>query len=47
MGLLQGFYKPQNPDKYKGDVKNIVYRSSYELTYLRKLDLDPDVLEYS
>lgn len=44
---MQGFYKPENPLKYKGDIKNIVYRSSWELKYLRMLDTDPNVLEFS
>lgn len=44
---LQGVYRPDNPQKYKGDVKNIVYRSSWELAYLRRLDTDPNVLQYS
>lgn len=44
---MQGVYKPQNPQKYKGNVNNIVYRSSWELRYLRKLDLDDNVISYS
>lgn len=44
---LQGLYKPTHPEKYKGDVKNIVYRSSWELTYMRRLDLDENVLKWS
>ena len=47
MALLQGFYKPQNPQKYKGDIKQIVYRSSYELSFLTRLDNDKDVIQYS
>lgn len=45
--FTSGLYKPQNPQKYRGDAKNIVYRSSWELTYLRRLDTDPTVLRYS
>lgn len=44
---MQGTYKPTNKEKYKGDVNNITYRSSWELTYLRRLDLDENVLQYS
>lgn len=44
---IQGIYKPDNPKKYKGNVNNIIYRSSWELLYLRKLDLDDNVLQYS
>lgn len=47
MAAMQGVYKPKNKEKYKGDVNNIVYRSSWELTYLRRLDTDDNVLEYS
>jgi hypothetical protein len=43
----QGFYKVINKDKYKGNAKNIVYRSSWELSYLFKLDTDPNVIEFS
>jgi hypothetical protein len=38
---------PKNPHKYKGDVDNIWYRSSYELKYLKWLDTDPRVIEYN
>lgn len=44
---LQGIFKPTNPHKYVGNVQNIVYRSSWELSYLMLLDADPKVLEYS
>ena len=27
----KGKFKPKNPTKYKGDLKEIVYRSSWEL----------------
>lgn len=43
----QGLFKPQNPQKYKGDVTNIIYRSSWELRMLMHLDRHPDVLQYS
>lgn len=45
--FTQGFFKPKHPEKYLGDVKNIVYRSSYELSYLIKLDDDPNIVGYS
>lgn len=35
---LQGKFRPQNPDKYKGDPTNIVYRSSWERTFMRWCD---------
>lgn len=40
----QGKYKPQNPKKFIGDVNNIVYRSSWELSYMFMLDIDPNVI---
>ena len=43
----QGIFRPQNPDKYKGDTNNIVYRSSWELVVMKKLDLNKDVIEWS
>jgi hypothetical protein len=44
---LQGTFKPFNPQKYVGNVNNIIYRSSWELSFLMRLDGDPLVLEYS
>jgi hypothetical protein len=43
----KGFFKPTNPTKYKGDPLNIVYRSSWELKFMRYLDAHKDVLEWS
>lgn len=43
----QGRYKPQNPQKYKGDPTNIIYRSSWELKAMRLFDLNQSVLEWS
>lgn len=43
----KGFFKPTNPAKYKGDPSNIVYRSSWELKFMRYLDAHRDVLEWS
>lgn len=44
---MQGKFKPHNPEKYMGDVKNIIYRSSWEFKYLRYLDHAPEVLKYA
>ena len=44
---LQGIYRPHNPEKYKGNVLNIVYRSSWELKFMHDLDRNPNVLEWS
>ena len=44
---VQNFYTPSNPQKYVGDVSNIVYRSSYELKAFRWCDFTPSILEWS
>lgn len=43
----KGPFRPKNPEKYKGDPTNIVYRSRWELMVMQKLDAHPDVLEWS
>lgn len=40
---MKGKFKPRNPSKYKGDPSNIIYRSSYELKYMMKLDADNNI----
>ncbi len=44
---MQGKFKPKNPNKYVGDPNNIVYRSSWELAFLRILDDNKDVVKYA
>jgi len=39
----QGKVRPRNPQKYGGDVSNIVYRSSYELKFMQYCDLTESV----
>jgi hypothetical protein len=43
----QGRFHPQNPEKYKGDVRNIIYRSSWELKFMQWCDRNPSVIEYA
>lgn len=43
----QGFFVPQNPQKYAGDVTNIVYRSSWELRTFQWADLNNSVIQWS
>lgn len=38
-----GKFVPKHPEKYKGNAKNIVYRSSWEQKVMRQLDLHPQV----
>lgn len=43
----QGYFKPKNPQKYKGDPTNIVYRSSWELKLMLFLDSRPEIVQWS
>ena len=43
----KGKYKPSNPEKYRGDVTNIIYRSLWERKFLHYCDTNDNVLEYS
>jgi hypothetical protein len=43
----QGFFRCRNPQKYKGDPTQIVYRSSYELNFMMRLDRSEDVKAWS
>ena len=40
---LKGKFRPKNPDKYKGNAGNIVYRSSWELKFCNYCDLREEV----
>lgn len=40
----KGRFKPTNPEKYKGDPTNIVYRSLWEFKFFRFIDMHPDVI---
>lgn len=42
----QGRFHPQNPQKYKGDPNNIIYRSSWELRFMRYCDRNNAILEW-
>lgn len=43
----KGWFNPKNPNKYKGDSKNVIYRSSWELRVMKWLDENPSVLWWS
>ncbi len=45
--LHQGKFIPKNPSKYKGNVRDIVYRSGYELKFMNWADLNQDVVEWA
>lgn len=40
----KGWFTPRNPQKYKGDATNIVYRSSWELRVMKYLDENSAVI---
>jgi len=44
---LQGYYKVQHPEKYIGDPTLIIYRSSWELSFLRWCDFSPSIIRFS
>lgn len=46
-GFKQGFFKPNNPQKYRGDSTNIVYRSGWEKKIMEWLDNRSDVVSWS
>jgi hypothetical protein len=43
----QGRFKPRNPEKYKGDPTNIIYRSGWELKLMSYLDKHPHVVKWN
>ena len=45
--VKQGYFTPQNPEKYKGDPSRIIYRSSWELKFLMYCDSNEAVVEYT
>lgn len=45
-GIYKGKYRVSNPSKYRGDIKDIVYRSSWELKFMKWCDTNPSVIEW-
>ena len=43
----QGFFKPINPKKYKGDPTNIVYRSGWERRAMQSFDENVNIIRWS
>ena len=43
----KGKYTPQNPEKYKGNSKNIIYRSMWERRFMKYCDNNPSVLAWA
>jgi hypothetical protein len=46
MATYQGYFKPKNPQKYRGDPTNIIYRSGWELKLMLFLDSHKDILNW-
>mgnify|MGYP002038412478 CR=1 FL=1 len=44
---MKGRYLPRNPEKYKGDASQIIYRSSWERTFCKWCDLRESVKSWS
>jgi len=40
----KGRFRPKNPEKYKGDATNIIYRSTWEIKVMRYLDENPNII---
>jgi len=47
MTYYQGRFKAKNPGKYRGDASDIIYRSSWELKLMMRLDANPNVIWWS
>lgn len=44
--IKKGKFKPKNPEKYKGDPTNIVYRSGLEKKVMEYFDTNPGVIAW-
>ena len=42
-GTRKGYFKPRHPEKYQGNLNNIIYRSSWEYSFMTFLDNNPNV----
>ena len=47
MAAYKGRFVPKNPQKYKGDPTKIVYRSSWELRFMKLLDERDDIIQWA
>lgn len=43
---LKGRYNIQKPEKYIGDPSNIIFRSSWELKFMKWCDSNPNIVEW-
>lgn len=42
-----GKFTPRNPNKYKGNYRNIVYRSSWERIFFKYCDSNPSIIKWN
>jgi hypothetical protein len=42
----KGRFRVANPAKYKGDISNVIYRSLWELKFMKWCDQSPSILEW-
>jgi len=42
----KGKFRPKNPNKYKGNPSNIIYRSLLERRFMVYLDNNPSILKW-
>ena len=47
MKYHQGRFKPYNPNKYKGDPTNIIYRSGLEFRLMKFLDSNDNIIKWA
>jgi len=43
----KGVYKPEHPEKYIGDYKNIIYRSLWERKFMHYCDINENIMKWS
>ena len=43
----KGRFKPKNRQKYKGNISEVVYRSSWELKFMQYCDTNNKILKWS
>ena len=43
----KGKYRPQNPEKYMGDCRNIIYRSMWERKCMKYFDNNPSIVKWA
>lgn len=44
--VYKGRYRVINPSKYRGEIGDVIYRSSWELRFMKWCDTNPSVLEW-